>query len=88
MTSFRPGGLYRGAMTDLLDRAIVRVRALPGALPDDAARMRLPFAGAADDPVYQLTPEATDLAASDAEVARGEFVTDDQIRAIWMKHGL
>ncbi|MCJ2086626.1 hypothetical protein MKK88_11575 [Methylobacterium sp. E-005] len=75
-------------MTDLLDRAIARVGASPAAQPDDAARMRLPFAGAADDPVYQLTPEATDLTASNTEVPRGEFVTDDQIRAIWMKHGL
>ncbi len=88
MTSVRTGGVYHGAMTELLERAIACVRALPDTLQDDAARMLLLFAGEADKPVYQLTPEEeADLAASDAEVARGEFATDEQIRAIWAKHG-
>ncbi len=88
MTSLRTGGVYHGAMTELLERAIARVRALPDAMQDDAARMLLLFAGEADEPVYRLTPEEeADLAASDAEVARGELATDEQIRAIWAKHG-
>ena len=88
MTSVRTGAVYHGAMTELLERAIARVRALPDAMQDDAARMLLLFAGEADGPVYQLTPEEkADLAASDAVVARGEFATDEQIRAIWAKHG-
>ncbi|MDQ0448192.1 hypothetical protein [Methylobacterium aerolatum] len=75
-------------MTELLERAIARVRALPDAMQDDAARMLLVFAGE-DQPVYRLTPEEeADLAESDAEVARGEFATDEEIRAIWTKHGL
>ncbi|GJD33942.1 hypothetical protein FMGBMHLM_0837 [Methylobacterium aerolatum] len=80
--------MHNGAMTELLERAIARVRALPDAMQDDAARMLLVFAGE-DQPVYRLTPEEeADLAESDAEVARGEFATDEEIRAIWTKHGL
>ena len=46
------------------------------------------FAGD-DEPVIQLTPEEeADLAAADEEIARGEFATDEEVRAIWAKHGL
>ncbi|MET0367991.1 MAG: hypothetical protein ABW058_07470 [Methylobacterium sp.] len=75
-------------MTELLERAIARVRALPDAMQDDAARMLLRYAGE-DEVFYRLTPEEeADLAASDAEIARGDFATDDDMRAIWAKHGL
>lgn len=50
--------------------------------------MLLLFAGEADGPLFKLTPEGeADLAASDAEVTRGEFATDEQIRAVWAKQG-
>lgn len=36
-----------------------------------------------------LSPEErTAIAASKAAAARGEFATDEQIRAIWTKYGL
>jgi hypothetical protein len=74
-------------MTELLERAIARVRALPESMQDDAARMLLSYAGE-DEAFYRLTPEEeADLAASDEEVARGDFATDEDIRAIWAKHG-
>lgn len=76
-------------MTELLERAIARVRALPEEMQDDVARMLLHYAGEDGEPVYRLTPEEeADLAESDAEVARGEFATDAEVRAIWAKHGL
>ena len=38
---------------------------------------------------YVLTPEeAADLDASLAEAARGEFATDEEVRAVRAKHGL
>ncbi len=75
-------------MTELLERAIARVRALPDDMQDDAARMLLVFAGE-DESFYRLTPEEeADLIESDAEVARGDFATDEEMRAIWTKHGL
>jgi predicted transcriptional regulator len=38
---------------------------------------------------YELTPEeAADTDASLAEAERGEFATDEEVRAVWAKHGL
>jgi predicted transcriptional regulator len=40
-----------------------------------------------EQPPYILTPEEkVDIDASMAEAERGEFATDDEIRAIWAKH--
>jgi predicted transcriptional regulator len=37
----------------------------------------------------QLTPEeAADIDDSLAEADRGEFATDEEVRAMWAKHGL
>ncbi|WP_407519704.1 hypothetical protein [Methylobacterium oryzisoli] len=74
-------------MTDLLEKAVATARGLPPEMQDDIARMVLAFVG--DDlSIYRLTPEEeADLDASDAEAARGEFATDEQMRALWAKHG-
>ncbi len=74
-------------MTDLLEKAVATARGLPPEVQDDIARMVLAFVG--DDlSIYRLTPEEeADLDASDAEAARGEFATDEQMRALWAKHG-
>jgi len=57
-------------------------------MQDELARMLLQFAGE-DQPVIQLTAEEeSSLAASLAQAERGEFATDEQVRAIWAKHGL
>ena len=44
----------------------------------------------ADQPsAVPLTPEERDaIAASKAAAARGEFATDEEVRAVWSKHGL
>jgi len=40
-------------------------------------------------PPYVLTPEEeADLDASLAEAERGDFATDEEVRAVWAKHGL
>jgi predicted transcriptional regulator len=42
-----------------------------------------------DEPPVPLTPEEqAAVAASKAAAARGEFATDEQVRAVWAKHGL
>ena len=75
-------------MTKLLDQAVEAARALPPDMQDELARMLLQFAGK-DQPVIQLTAEEDSLfEASLAEAERGEFATDEQVRAIWAKHGL
>ena len=73
-------------MTDLLDRAIARVRALPQDAQDEAARMLLLFAGE-EGPIIQLTPEEeADLREADAEIARGEFATEEEMEAILARY--
>jgi predicted transcriptional regulator len=75
-------------MTRLFEQAIETVSALPDEMQDDLARMLLQFAGV-EQPPYVLTPEeAADIDASLAEAERGEVATDEEVRAVWAKHGL
>jgi hypothetical protein len=75
-------------MTKPLEQAVEAARALPPDMQDELARILLQLAGE-DQPVIQLTAEeASSLEASLAQAARGEFATDEQVRAIWAKHGL
>jgi len=73
-------------MTKLLERALEAVQALSPEAQDDLARLLLQLTGNDEPVVVELTPgEAADLDASLAEADRGEFATDDEIRAIWAK---
>jgi len=75
-------------MTKLLERAFKAAQSLPSAMQDDLARIVLQFTGE-EQPVIQLTPEEdAALARSEAAAARGEFATDEDVRAVWSKHGL
>ena len=82
------GKVYLSAMTKLLEQAVETVRGLPPEMQDELARMLLQFAGE-DQPVVQLSAEeAASFAESLAQADRSEFATDEQVRAIWAKHGL
>jgi hypothetical protein len=75
-------------MTNLLERAIETARSLPRAKQDDIARVVMALAED-DDGVFQLTPdEEASFAESLGQADRQEFVADEQVRAIWAKHGL
>lgn len=75
-------------MTELLEKAFATARTLSPEMQDEAARLLLAFFGN-DASIYQLTPEEeADLAESDAEVARGDLATDEEVRAMWAKHGV
>jgi hypothetical protein len=75
-------------MTKLFEQAVETVRALPPEMQDDLARMLLQLAGE-DQAVVQLTPEEeASFDESLAQADRGEFATDEHVRAIWAKHGL
>jgi hypothetical protein len=75
-------------MTKLLEHALETVRGLPPEMQDELARMLLQFAGE-EQPVVQLTAkEEASFEESLAQADRGEFATDEQVRAIWAKHGL
>jgi hypothetical protein len=72
-------------MTKLLERAVDSIRTLPAEVQDELARLLLQVAGE-EQPVIRLTPEErADLADADAEIARDEFATDDQIRSLLAK---
>ena len=76
-------------MTKLLDRALKAARNLSPREQDDLARIILRLTGAEDEPPVPLTAEEeTAIAKSKAAAARGEFATDEQVRAAWAKRGL
>ena len=75
-------------MTKLLEQAVETVRSLPAEMQNELARVLLQLAGK-DQPVIQLSDaEEASLAESLAQADRGEFATDEQVRAIWAKYDL
>lgn len=76
-------------MTKLLDDALEATRNLPPDDQDSIARVVLRLTGMDDEPPVALsTDERAVIAASKAAGARGEFASDEQVRATWAKHGL
>jgi hypothetical protein len=76
-------------MTKLLEQALEAARNLPPDAQDDIARVVLRLTGTDEAPPVALSPEErAALAGSQAAAARGEFATDEQVRAVWGKHGL
>ena len=76
-------------MTELLDAALKAVGNLPPDDQDKIARVVLRLAGTDEEPPVALsTDERVAIAASKAAATHGEFATDDQVRAAWVKHGL
>jgi hypothetical protein len=75
-------------MTKLLEQAVDTVRALPPAMQDDLARLLLQLAGEEQPPVQLEPAEEPSFAESLGQAARGEFATDEQVRAVWAKHQL
>jgi len=67
----------------------LRWRAASIGRSDDIARVVLQLAGSDEAvPVALSTDEQKAIAASKAAAKRGEFATDEQVRAVWAKHGL
>jgi hypothetical protein len=76
-------------MTKLLDEAVAIARSLPSDDQDDIARVILQLAGADLAAPIALTPEErAAIVRSKAAAVRDEFATDEQVRAVWAKHGL
>jgi len=75
-------------MSELFDKAVQTVRGLPPETQNALARILIQLAGD-DRSIVQLSAEeeaSFDLSFAQAE--RAEFATDEQVRAIWKKHGL
>jgi hypothetical protein len=76
-------------MTKLLDEAVAAVRRLPSDDQDDIARAIMRLAGSDAAKPFVLSPEEREaIARSRTAAGRGEFATDEQVRAVWAKHGL
>jgi hypothetical protein len=76
-------------MTKLLERALEAMRDLPPDAQDGIAHVVLRLTGADDEVPLALTPEElVAIALSKAAASRGEFATEEQVRAIWAKYGL
>ena len=76
-------------MTKLLDQALEAARSLPAETQDDIARIVLQLAGNdAATPIALSPEERAAIAVSKEAAARGEFAADDEVRAVWRKHGL
>lgn len=75
-------------MTELLERAVETLRNLSPDMQDSLARMVLQVVGE-EQPAIQLSAEEdASFDESLAQAERGEFASDEQVRAVWAKHGL
>ena len=76
-------------MTKLLDDALRAVRNTPPDEQGNITRAVLRLSGADDEPPAALSvDERAAIAASKSAAARGKFASDEQVRAVWAKHGL
>ena len=77
-------------MTKLLEKALEAVRRLPDDGQDEIARAMLALAGEGgeSEPLTLTDDEREAIARSKAAASHGEFATDEQVRAVWSKHGL
>ena len=89
MLDFDPCRPYIARMTKLLDEAFEAVRLLPSHDQDDIARAIMQLAGSDLPAPVSLSPEEREaIARSKAAAGSGEFATDEQVQAVWTKHGL
>jgi len=80
---------YKRSMTKLLEKALEAVRQLSADEQDEIARTILALVGRDDGEPVPLTPEErAAIARSKAAAARGEFATEEEVRAVWAKHSL
>jgi hypothetical protein len=76
-------------ITKLFERAVETVRHLPPEIQDALARIVLQLARENDlPPIAMSVEDETSFEESLTEAERGEFVSDETIRAFWAKHGL
>jgi hypothetical protein len=75
-------------MTRLLEEAFSKVSGLPDSEQDELARTLLELAGVNQPPIQLTAAEEADLVEAEAEIARGELASAEEVRAMWAKHGL
>lgn len=74
-------------MTDLMQQAIDAIRRLPSERQNDLARYMLSIA--LDSKEADVTAEEwAAIREAEAQIARGETVSDETMRSFWGRHGL
>jgi hypothetical protein len=73
-------------MTKLVEQAIAAISKLPPDTQDELARLMLALASEA--PIALTEEEAAAIAEAEAEIGRGERVSQETIQAFWRAHGL
>jgi predicted transcriptional regulator len=71
-------------MTELMTKALEALRKLPDERQDELAPFLLALAD--EEPLTEADKAA--IAEAEAELARGEHVAPETMRAFWAKHGL
>jgi hypothetical protein len=75
-------------MTELLEKAVEKVQALPLEMQDQAARMLLAYLGDEEPTLVLSREEEADLMEAQAERQRGEFATDAEVEVVLAKYRL
>jgi hypothetical protein len=76
-------------MTKLLEKALEAVRLLPPEDQDEIANIIMQLAGSETAIPARLSGEERDAIARSKDAAgRGEFATNEEVKAVWAKHGL
>jgi predicted transcriptional regulator len=86
--AFRPELLYRLLMIKVLEDAIDKVRRLPADRQAYVAEVLEQIAAAGGDPFIVPEEHRALLREGLAQAERGEFVSDDDMAALWKKCGL
>jgi hypothetical protein len=76
-------------MTKLLDQALDAARLLPPDEQDEIARVMIQLTGTELQESIRLSAEEREaIGRSKTAAMRGEFATDEEVSAVWAKHGL
>ena len=75
-------------MTELMKQAVDALTRLPAERQDDLARYILELAHDPREPYTLGAEERTAIEEAEAQLARGERVPEETMRAFWGRHGL
>ena len=79
---------YTGSMSKLLEDAIRKVRELPEADQDEVAEMLLPIAAKRQRAIELDEDTRAAIQNGRAQARRGEFVSDEDMRGFFERHGV
>lgn len=72
-------------MTELLDKAIQASKNLPAELQDELAHLMMSFLDSEQEPYIMSAEEEASFKTSLEQAARGEFVSEERMQAIWTR---